>query len=270
MARTKPARRLPKSSAAAAARDAAPGPVFILVEPQLGENIGMTARAMLNNALHEMRLVAPVHGWPNDNAVKPASGADVVLDGVKVFETTAESVADLSHVYATTARNRDMTKRVMTPRAAVLEMRDAITAGGRPGVLFGREAWGLNNDDAALADCLISVPLNPNFQSLNLAQAALLIGYEWYQSGDDTPPVDDRVPGHTRPADKQELIGMFEHLEAELDACGFLRPPEKRPAMVRNIRNMFQRANLTEQEVRTLRGIISGLVRRHERKPDED
>lgn len=265
---TKPPRRPPKSSAAAAVSTAAPGPVFILVEPQLGENIGMTARAMLNNALHEMRLVAPVHGWPNENAVKPASGADVVLDGVGVFETTADCVADLSHVYATTARNRDMTKRVMTPRAAVREMRDVIADGGKPGVLFGREAWGLNNDDVALADCLISVPLNPNFQSLNLAQAALLIGYEWYQSGDDTPAIDDRIPGHTRPADKQELIGMFEHLEKELDACGFLQPVEKRPTMVRNIRNMFQRANLTEQEVRTLRGVISGLVRHHERKRD--
>ena len=268
MAKTKPARRPPKSSAAAAARDAAPAPVIILVEPQLGENIGMTARAMLNNALTELRLVKPVHGWPNEKAVNPSSGAEVVLDGVKVFDTTAEAVADLSHVYATTARNRDMTKRVMTPRAAVAEMRNVIAADGRPGVLFGREAWGLNNDDVALADCLLSVPLNPNFQSLNLAQAVLLVGYEWYQSGNETPGIDDRMPGNTRPEDKQELVGMFEHLEEELDACGFLRPPEKRPTMVQNIRNMFQRANMTEQEVRTFRGIISGLVRKHERKSE--
>ncbi|MHA1598291.1 MAG: RNA methyltransferase, partial [Alphaproteobacteria bacterium] len=168
MKQTKRKRRPPKSSAAAAL-DGVPAPAIILVEPQLGENIGMTARAMLNNALSELRLVAPVHGWPNEHAIKPSSGAEVVLDGVRVFETTKQSVADLSHVYATTARDRDMTKRVMTPRAAVREMRDVIADGGRPGVLFGREAWGLNNDDVALADCLISVPLNPAFPSLNLA-----------------------------------------------------------------------------------------------------
>ena len=255
-------RRPPKSSATAS--DCAPA--IILVNPQLGENIGMAARAMLNNALGEMRLIAPVHGWPNENAIKPSAGADVVLNAVQVFDTASEGVADLTHVYATTARDRDMTKRVLTARAAAEEMRGLIADGARPGVLFGREAWGLNNDDVALADTLVTIPMNPAFSSLNLAQAVLLIGYEWFQSGDRSPGVDDRMPKHTRLANKDELIGMFEHLEQELDDCGFLRPPEKRPAMVRNIRNMFQRASMTEQEVRTFRGIISGLVRRHERK----
>jgi tRNA/rRNA methyltransferase len=264
MTEKKQTRRLPKSSATAA-HDA---PAIILINPQLGENIGMSARAMLNNALGDLRLVDPVHGWPNENAIKPSAGADVILEAVQVFEKTQDAVADLSHVYATTARDRDMTKRVLTARAAAEEMRSVIAAGGRPGVIFGREAWGLNNDDVALADTLVTIPMNPAFSSLNLAQAVLLIGYEWFQSGDETMGVDERMPKHTRLANKQELVGMFEHLEKELDDCGFLRPPEKRPTMVQNIRNMFQRANMTEQEVRTFRGIISGLIRRHERKRD--
>jgi len=261
MASSAPPRRLPKTSATAS-KDT---PAIILVEPQLGENIGMAARAMLNNALGDMRLVAPVHGWPNEHAIKPASGAEIVLDGVQVFETTSAAIADLSHVYATTARDRDLTKPVLTPRAAAAEMREIFAAGGRPGVLFGREAWGLNNDDVTLADSIISVPMNPTFASINLAQAVLLVGYEWYQAGDGTLGADVRMSKSTRQANKQELIGMFEHLESELDDCGFLRPPEKRPAMIRTIRNMFQRAKMTEQEVRTFRGIISGLIRRHER-----
>jgi len=262
MAGSDTTRRRPKSEAVAFTGT----PAIVLVQPQLGENIGMAARAMLNTGLSDMRLVRPVHGWPNEHAIKPASGADVVLDGVRVFGSTKDALADLSHVYAATARDRDMTKPVMTPRAAAVEMRQAIAAGGRPGVLFGREAWGLNNDDVALANTLISVPLNPGFSSLNLAQAVLLVGYEWYQAGDATPDVDHRHPAATRPANKEELVGMFEHLESELDACGFLYPPEKRPTMIRNIRNMLGRAGLTEQEIRTLRGIISGLVRGPKRR----
>jgi tRNA/rRNA methyltransferase len=257
----KKTRRPPKSSATASQG----APAIILINPQLGENIGMSARAMLNNDLGDLRLVAPVHGWPNENAIKPSAGAEVVLDAVRVFDSTPEALSGLSHVYATTARDRDMTKRVLSARAAAQEMRAVIAAGGTPGVIFGREAWGLNNDDVALADTLVTIPMNPAFSSLNLAQAVLLVGYEWFQSGDTTPAIDERIPKNTRLADKAELVGMFEHLEAELDACGFLRPPEKRPAMVRNIRNMFQRANMTEQEVRTFRGIISGLIRKHER-----
>lgn len=262
MEKTNKSQRLPKSSAKAV-KDA---PAIILINPQLGENIGMAARAMLNNALSSLRLVAPVHGWPNEHAIKPSAGAKVVLDAVKVFDNTRQAVADLSHVYATTARDRDMTKRVLTAQAAAHEMRCVIEAGGKPGMIFGRESWGLSNDDIALADTLVTIPLNPAFRSLNLAQAVLLMGYEWFQSGDRTKKVDTRIPKNTRLANKDELVGLFEHLEMELDNCGFLRPPEKRPTMVNNIRNIFQRANMTEQEVRTFRGIISGLVRRHERK----
>jgi len=262
MEKTKKTRRLPKSSATLA-KDA---PAIILINPQLGENIGMAARAMLNNALGSLRLVAPVHGWPNEHAIKPSAGAEVILDAVQVFDNTKQAVADLSHVYATTARDRDMTKRVLTARAAANEMRCVIATGGKPGMIFGRESWGLSNYDVALADTLVTIPMNPAFSSLNLAQAVLLMGYEWFQSGDKTEEIDARIPKNTRLANKDELVGLFEHLEVELDNCGFLRPPEKRPTMVNNIRNIFQRANMTEQEVRTFRGIISGLVRHHERK----
>jgi len=262
MSDTNRLRRQPKSSA----RLADDAPSIILINPQLGENIGMAARAILNNSLGHLRLVAPVHGWPNEHAIKPSAGAKVVLDTVEVFANTKQAVADLTHVYATTARDRDMTKRVITAKAAASEMRRFIKAGYKPGVIFGRESWGLSNDDVAMADTLITIPLNPAFSSLNLAQAVLLVGYEWFQSGDKTKGVDVQIPKNTRIANKGELIGLFEHLEKELDNCGFLRPPEKRPTMVNNIRNVFQRANMTEQEVRTFRGIISGLVRRHEHK----
>ncbi|MBF0247394.1 MAG: RNA methyltransferase [Alphaproteobacteria bacterium] len=238
------------------------GPAVVLVEPQMGENIGMVARAMLNCALTDLRLVAPRDGWPNDKAYKTASGADAVLDGARVYATTAEAVADLTHVYATTARARDMTKDVLTPRGAAAEMRALATEGGQSGILFGKEAVGLHNDDIALADSILMVPLNPGFTSLNLAQAVLLAGYEWFQAAVDRPGEVQEVRLDTRRATKEELVGLFEHLERELDDCGFLSVAAKRPTMVRNLRNMFQRARMTEQEVRTFRGVIAGLVRK--------
>ncbi len=236
------------------------GPAVILVEPQLGENIGMVARAMLNCALTDLRLVRPRDGWPNDVAYKTASGADVVLENARVFDETKHAVADLGYLYATTARARDMTKEVATPHGAAQTMRTHLDADVKCGVLFGKEAVGLHNDDVALSDAILMVPLNAAFSSLNLAQAVLLMGYEWFQS---TRPRADHVSElrlDTRPATKQELVGMFEHLERELDDCGFLGLPDKRPTMVRNLRNIFQRAHMTDQEVRTLRGVISGLV----------
>lgn len=254
--------RFRRPSKAGAADADQGGPAVILVEPQLGENIGMVARAMLNSALTDLRLVAPRDGWPNDKAVKTASGATVVLDGARVFATTAEAVADLHTVYATTARARDMTKDVVTPRQAAAEMRTFAAEDQKCGVLFGREAVGLHNDEVALADKILMVPLNPAFSSLNLAQAVLLMGYEWYQSAAVQPDQSFEVRLDTRPATKDELVGMFEHLERELDDCGFLGLPDKRPGMVRNLRNMFQRARMTEQEVRTFRGVISGLVKK--------
>ena len=243
-------------------RDAAlGGPAIILVRPQLGENIGSAARAMLNFGLTDLRLVAPRDGWPNVKAVNAASRATEVLDGVRLFDSTAEAVADLRHVYATTARSRFMLKPVATPRNAGSDMRRWMARDEACGVLFGPERMGLHNDDVALADAVLSVPLNPAFASLNLAQAVLLVGYEWFQA--EVPATDEDVltPNRTPPATRAKLENFFTHLERELDACGFLYPPEKRPAMVRNIRNLFLRAKLHEQEVSTLHGIVSELVK---------
>ncbi len=257
MAANVPSRRPAKSQATA---DLGDGLAIILVRPQLAENIGMVARSMLNCGLADLRMVNPRDGWPNDGALSPSAGADRVLEQARVFASTAQAVADLQLVYATTTRPRDMTVDVKTPRRAAGEMRDFNNRGGRVGVIFGRESMGLDNDDVALADAIISVPLNPAFSSLNLAQAVLLVSYEWFISADCTEASALTVPKHTRAANKKELVALFEHLEKELTDCGFLRVAEKRPIMVRNLRNIFQRANLTEQEVRTLRGVITGLV----------
>ena len=196
----------------------------------------------------------------NEAARPAAAAAGRVLENARVFATTNAAVADLTLVFASTARPRDMTKETVSPREAAARLRDAAAGGGRTGVLFGREAKGLANDDVALADAILTVPLNPAFSSLNLAQAVFAVGYEWRLAGLDVVPSELTMPKDTRPATKQELAGLFEHLERELDACGFLRVAEKRPVMVRNLRNLFQRASLSEQEVRTLRGVISGLV----------
>jgi tRNA/rRNA methyltransferase len=235
------------------------GPAVILVEPQLGENIGAAARAMLNCGLTELRLVRPREGWPNPRAVATAAGADRVLDEARLYPNIDYAVADLERVYATTARNRGMIQRILTPRAAAAEMREHYQAGVRVGVLFGPERTGLINDQLPLADALIGVPLNPAFASLNLAQAVLLVGYEWFQTGADLPPPELLHTGQTRPANKAELLNLFEHLEQELDACRFFSTPDKRPSMVRTIRNAFERMGLTEQEVRTFHGIVAGL-----------
>ena len=254
-----------------------PGPAIVLVEPQLGENIGMVARAMLNCGLTELRLVNPRDGWPSDEALAAASGADKVIEGAALFDTTADAVKDLELVFATTARTRDMTHRVVTPREAVGEIKDFMAgarSGGpgdiKAGVLFGREAKGLKNDDLALADAVVMVPVNPAFSSLNLAQAVFCLGYEWLLAASSAPQGGLVMPKETRPANKAELGGLFEHLEEELDRSGFLHVKEKRPVMVRNIRNMFQRARLTEQEVRTLRGIITSLAGKRGRRNGEN
>ncbi|MBI2586075.1 MAG: RNA methyltransferase [Rhodospirillales bacterium] len=236
------------------------GPVVVLVEPQLGENIGMAARAMFDCGLTELRLVRPRDGWPSEAAASAAAGADSVIAGATLFDSAADAVADLALVFATTARDRDMTKRFVTPRQGAAEVRAFAATGGRAGVLFGKEAKGLKNDDLALADACIVAPLNPAFRSLNLAQAVFVVGYEWFMAAADAPASELRIPKETRPANKAELLGLFEHLERELDASGFLRVKEKQPVMVRNLRNMLQRAGLTEQEVRTLRGVITSLV----------
>jgi tRNA/rRNA methyltransferase len=241
------------------------GPAVILVEPQMGENIGAAARAMLNCGLTDLRLVRPRDGWPNEKAVSASAGATLVLDRVRVFERTEDAIADLQKVYATTARPRDMVKRVMTPRAAARDMRAHWSAGRGLGLMFGPERMGLVNDDLVLADTLITVPLNPGFASLNLAQAVLLVGYEWFQTG-DVPAEDYVYVGGSQPASKEELVNLFVHLEGELDQTGFYTTEDKRPSMVRNVRNTLQRAHMTEQEVRTFHGIITALVGRKKRR----
>tara|TARA_B100000676_G_scaffold48406_1_gene47369 strand:+ start:1620 stop:2405 length:786 start_codon:yes stop_codon:yes gene_type:complete len=237
------------------------GPAVILVEPQLGENIGFAARAMMNGGLSDLRIVKPRDGWPNPKAVAAASGAGSVIETARIYESTAEAVGDLQRVYAMTARPRDMIKQVATPRDAASELRHLIDDGHRAGVIFGPERKGLDNDDVALADTVVQAPLNPAHSSMNLGHAVMVISYEWFQAGDDTP---GRFlnEGRTGIATKEELLIFFKRLEAELDACGFFHVAEKRPVMVRQIRNIFQRAELTEQEIRTLHGIVSGLIRR--------
>ncbi|GAB4239218.1 MAG: RNA methyltransferase [Methyloligellaceae bacterium] len=246
-------------------------PAVILVKPQLGENIGTAARAMANFALHDLRLVAPRDGWPNADAVKAAAGATRVLEEARLFDTVEAAIGDLHFVCATTARPRDMIKPVMTPESAAAEVVSRSSAGQHCGFLFGAEKAGLTNDDIALADVIVSAPVNPEFASLNLAQSVLLVAYEWLKQDGagglgrktafDGPAREGLQMQQTRPATRVELTGFFEHLERELDASGFLRPPEKRPVMVRNIRNLFHRTGATEQEVRTLRGIVSSLVK---------
>ena len=246
---------------------AAVAPAVVLIEPQLGENIGMVARAMLNSGLTDLRLVRPRDGWPSEAASRAASGAGLVIERARLFASTDAAIADCRRVHATTARPRDMVKRVVTPRQAAGEMRRALAADESVAVLFGPERSGLVNDDIALADSVIQVPLNPAFASLNLAQAVLLVGYEWYQSGDATP-AERLDSGGARPVGKADLLFFCERLEAKLDAFGFLRPIEKRPNMVRNIRNIFQRSRLTEQEVRSLHGIVSALGEKGPKKGD--
>ena len=237
---------------------APPGPAIILVQPQLGENVGTTARAMYNSGLTDLRLVRPRQDWLSEKAVAASSGAANVLEAARKFETTEEAIADLEFIAATTARSRDTVKTVWTPRHAGGELASRAASGIAIGVLFGREKSGLTNHDVSLADVIVEVPLNPAYSSLNLAQAVLLVGYEWYQATQFAEA--EVVPyGDTRPATKDELDLLFEHLEYELDECGFLRVKEKRPTMVLVLRALLQRASLTEHEVRTLHGVVAEL-----------
>jgi tRNA/rRNA methyltransferase len=250
-----------EGEAAADAPSAVAPPVIVLVEPQLGENIGMVARAMLNCGLHSLRLVSPREPWPNDKAVAAAAGADEVLRQARLFSSINDAIADLQWIGAATVRPRSMEKRVLDPRGAASHLAGLGRCAQRTGIVFGRESSGLSNDDVALADAVVTVPTNPGFGSLNLAMAVLIVAYEWLLAG--TPPVPTGVsqsPAGGRAATKAEVAGLSGHLEDELDRCGFLRPQEKRPVMVRNLRNLLARAALTEQDVRTLRGVISCLV----------
>lgn len=239
-------------------------PALILVEPQLVENIGMTARAMMNCGLTELRLVDPRDPWPlhevmEERMMAASSGADSILRNARVFQTLPEAVADLNYIYATTARTHDMTNRILTPKAAAPDMAERIAAGQKVGVMFGRERTGLTNEQLVLANCKITIPLNPEFASLNLAQAVLLIGYEWFQSKDQTPPHQLHM-GKSRPATREEYLFFFKRLEDELDKAGFFVAADMRPIMVRSLQNMLQRAEMTEQEIRTWHGVLSALI----------
>src|ERR1700757_1382327 len=198
------------------------GPAVILVEPQLGENIGTAARAMMNCGLDDLRLVRPRDGWPSDKAIAAGGGAEAPLGNARLYPDIPAGIVDLVHVYAATARDRGMVRREVTPRHAAPEIRARLAAGEACGVLFGPERTGLLNDDVALADTVLTVPLNPGFSSLNLAQAVLIVGYEWFTSGAAAPPETLRRGG-SRPATKEELVNFFEHLGEELVRKGFLR-----------------------------------------------
>jgi len=235
-----------------------PRPVIVLVEPQLGENIGATARAMLNCGLEELRLVRPRDGWPNPAAWAMASGADRVLDRVRVFASLEAAVADLHKIYATTARHRYMTKVELTPRKLAEEIHQSAARGVRSGVLFGRERTGLENEEVALSDAVVVAPLNPEFTSLNLAQAVLLISYEWFQAGSDAPP-RQLVMTDTRLATQEEWSVFFGRLEKSLDETGFFRTESMREAQWRKVQNLLSRSEVTEQELRMLHGVLSAF-----------
>ena len=245
-------------------------PVVILVRPQLADNIGAVARAMANGGLFHLRLVAPRDGWPQEKAWRNASGADRILDALTLHETVADAVADLHHVFATCPRPRHIVKPVLTARGAAAELREICARDLRAGLLFGPERAGLDNDDMAQADALVRYPLNPAFMSLNLAQAVMVLAYEWWTAAEATVP-RALMTNEARVATKGELENFLGHLTAELDACGFLRNLPKRPGMVRNIRHLFQRGEVTEQELRTLHGIVTELAHgRRQQGRDED
>ena len=240
-------------------------PLVILVEPQMAENIGMAARAMANFGLAEMRLVAPRGGWPKKGARAAASGAVHVLEGARVFATAREAVADLQFVLAATARERGQMKRVLGPEEAMREAHGRLAAGQKVGILFGRERTGLENDEIALSDAILTFPVNPAFKSLNLAQAVLLASYEWFRiaQGGAVPFSDQPSP----PATRESVASFFDWVETELDDVNFY-PADKRPVMTRNMRDIFLRRELTEQDVRTLRGALRALAEgRRLRKP---
>ncbi len=238
-----------------------PSPVVILVRPQLAENIGAVARAMANGGVFHLRLVAPRDGWPQERAWRTASGADRILDAAKIFPDVAGAVADLHRVLATCPRPRHVIKPLLTARGAAAELHAIGARGLRAGILFGPERAGLDNDDLAQADTLVRYPLNPAFLSLNLAQAVMVLAYEWWLAAEEAP-ARALMTNETRVATKGELENFLGHLVRELDASGFLRNPQKRPGMIRNLRHFFQRGEVTEQELRTLHGVVTELAKK--------
>jgi len=243
-----------------------PQPVFVLVHPQMGENIGAAARAMWNFGLDRMRLVAPRDGWPNERAVAVASGAAQVLDHVQVMAETPDALADMTYVFATTARNRDLTKPVITPERAMEQTRAMLHGGQKVAFMFGPERAGLENSDIVRANALVSVPVNPAFGSLNLGQCVLLLAYEWRRQ---TGAVDPETVNFVKTgfASALEVEKYAEHLEQKLDALGFFWPDHKADSMRLNLRNMFSRMPMTEADIRMLHGTLRALS---EPRPNRD
>jgi tRNA/rRNA methyltransferase len=235
------------------------GPVVILVEPQLGENIGMAARAMGNFGLTNLRIVNPRDGWPNVSAQRAAAGADHILNQVALFDTVAQAVADCTLLFATTARAHDQAKPVVAPEVAARQIAAGIEGGGTVGILFGRERYGLQNEEVALANRIITFPVNPGFASLNLAQAVLLIGYEWFKLA-TAGALPFAMPERSEPASQHQMQAFFDNLVDELDKVEFLRPAEKRETMLVNLRNIFSRMDPTKQDMHTLHGVVMAIA----------
>src|SRR6201996_7967521 len=236
------------------------GPVVILVEPQLGENIGMAARAMGNFGLSRLRIVNPRDGWPNVHAKRAASGADHILDQAGLFDTVEQAVADCTLLFATTARAHAQAKPVVAPDAAAREIVVQIEAGtGEVGIMFGRERYGLQNEEVALANRIVTFPVNPGFASLNLAQAVLLMGYEWFKLS-TAGALPFAMPERSEPASQHQMQAFFDNLVRELDRVEFLRPPEKRDTMLVNLRNIFTRMDPTRQDMHTLHGVVMAIA----------
>jgi tRNA/rRNA methyltransferase len=235
------------------------GPVVILVEPQLGENIGMAARAMGNFALTRLRIVKPRDGWPNVSAQRAAAGADHILQKVELFDTVEQAVADCTLLFATTARAHDQAKPVVAPELAASEMARELKTGGTVGILFGRERYGLQNEEVALADRIVTFPVNPGFASLNLAQAVLLIGYEWFKLA-TAGALPFAMPERSERASQHQMQAFFDNLVSELDKVEFLRPAEKRDTMLVNLRNIFARMEPTKQDMHTLHGVVMAIA----------
>jgi tRNA/rRNA methyltransferase len=235
-----------------------PAPVVVLVEPQLGENIGAVARAMANFGLSRLRLIKPVQGWPNERARVMAAGADRVLDAAELYDDLAQAIGDCTFVVATTARVHDQTKRVVSAEEAVLELAPRIASGETVALVFGRERYGLQNDEVGQADRILTLPVNPAFASLNLGQAAIIVAYEWFKRAGTGLPFTtaERSP----PAPKEQLAAFFASLENELEKVEFFRPEEKRGVMRINLRNIFQRIQPTQQDIRTLHGVVNALA----------
>lgn len=241
--------------------DRGAAPAIILVRPQLGANIGACARAMLNFGLTDLRLVEPRDGWPNPEAGPSASGADSVLADAQPYASVAEAVADLNLIYATTVRNRALTRPVVTPVAAATEIR---SSGGRSGIMFGPERSGLETEDLAVAHAVLTIPVNPAFASLNLAQAVLVVAYEWFRCDDTTPPT--ALANYTGPAAHGELERLIAAVDAELTTAGYYAIPGRAEVARLTLRNLLTRPAFSDNEVRTLRGVVRALTR--SKRPD--